>query len=289
MMQPKAKSSPLADPSLKGRIRFSLFAAYLNACVKIRANPWNYFALNQPCFNFQKGLFSKLDIDSHIPDQFRLVQTYYNKNMLPDRLPVFAKPEWGQNSKGIHCIHTPKAFLDFGRTVKKTRLPYLVQQAAPGKNEYEIYYLRSTKDMDSVRFLSLTQVLNNKPALFPINSIHNPHTRYTDLTPGFSNLDKIRIWKIIKNIGHFPLARVGLKADSVSHILQSKFKILEINLFLPMPLVLFCDNVTWNEKKQIIKTTMTQAARLVKALPEKADGRRIFFKKFMKTTFGAVS
>jgi hypothetical protein len=56
---------------------------------------------------------------------------------------------------------------------------------------------------------------------------------------------------------------------------------VEINLFLPMPLVLMTENVGLFEKNRIMKKTMSIAARLAKAIPKKESGRTIFFQKFI--------
>jgi len=77
------------------------------------------------------------------------------------------------------------------------------------------------------------------------------------------------------------MARVGLKADDRIGILKGKFHIVEINLFLPMPLVLLTENVGLGEKNKIMKKTMSLAARLAKAIPKKESGKHIFFQKFI--------
>ncbi|MCF6247768.1 MAG: hypothetical protein L3J69_10445, partial [Desulfobacula sp.] len=89
------------------------------------------------------------------------------------------------------------------------------------------------------------------------------------------------IWFSMRKIGRFRMARVGLKADDRSGILKKKFHIVEINLFLPMPLVLLAENVGLGEKNRIMKQTMSLAARLAKTIPKKESGKQIFFKKII--------
>jgi len=158
-------------------------------------------------------------------------------------------------------------------------MPFIVQEAAKGRNEYEIYYLRSPERQDKPAFLSITQVNNFCRKAYPINSIHNPCTGYKDITDTFPAEDLDRIWQAVKNIGSFPVARVGVKADDRASLTRQSFKVVEINLFLPMPLILFAKNVGWDEKMKIIKKTMTFAARLAKRVPKTVSGRQIFFRK----------
>ncbi|MCF6249346.1 MAG: hypothetical protein L3J69_18625, partial [Desulfobacula sp.] len=143
-------------------------------------NPWNYFGLNAGYFNKKKGIFSKLDMDSVIPASFRLGQSYYDPDQPPKHYPVFLKPEWGQNSNGIVRVNNEKGYRAFGEGIGSTDMPYIVQDAAPGKKEFEIYYLRSPDNTDDYAFLSITQVINTCQNHHPVNSIHNRCTCYKD-------------------------------------------------------------------------------------------------------------
>ena len=174
------------------------------------------------------------------------------------------------------------AYKKFQTTAVKRKIPYIVQEAAPGKEEFEIYYLRRPGNPDDAAFLSVTQVANACDRYHPINSIHNPCTRYKELTPKLSDRQLDLIWKNVKEIGDFQMARVGVKADNLQALTGSAFKIVEINLFLPMPLVLLADNVHWFEKHTIIRTTMTLAARLAKQVSGNHSGRQVFFTKLKK-------
>ena len=249
------------------------------ACIRYRAIPWNYFQLNSMFFNKKKGIFSKLDIDALIPARWRLGQSYYDSDKPPESYPVFIKPEWGQNSNGIIRVNNKKEYRVFQGVAETSDMPFIVQEAAPWKKEFEIYYLRSADNSDNYAFLSITEVTNTCTKSYPINSIHNRCTGYADITQTFSEKESQTIWFFIRKIGGFRMARVGLKANDIKDILMGKFHIVEINLFLPMPLVLLAQNVDPCEKREIIKTTMSLAAKLVKGVPKNETGERIFFQK----------
>ena len=251
------------------------------------AIPWRYFQLNGNYFNKQKGIFSKLDLDANFPKHMRLKQYYYNADETPKSYPVFIKPEWGQNSNGILCVYNDMEYRGVNTLAKKNNMPFIVQQAASGIKEYEIYYLRSSDNKDEYSFLSITQVINKGRESYPINSIHNPDTSYFERTSGFSADEMQVIWRTLKTIGNFRMARVGVKANDITNLLSGEFHIVEINLFLPMPLVLLAENVNIEEKHKIVKTTMSLASELVKSIPKKETGKWIFFRKMIahyKTT-----
>jgi len=54
---------------------------------------------------------------------------------------------------------------------------------------------------------------------------------------------------------------------------------VEINLFLPMPLVLLATNVDEKKKQKLIKQIMMIVAGLVKKIPHNETGKSIFFRK----------
>ena len=230
-------------------------------------------------FNKEKGIFSKLDMDTIIPHRWRLEQYYYDPDHPPKAYPVFIKPEWGQNSNGIIRANNENEYRGFQGVSKTQNMPFIVQDAASGEKEFEIYYLRSPDNHDNYDFLSVTEVTNTCLKSHPINSIHNPCTGYVDITKTLSAKGLQTIWSLLRNIGEFRVARIGLKANNIKEIFNKKFYIIEINLFLPMPLVLLAENVDSCEKKKIIKLTMLLAAKLVKKIPKNETGENIFLKK----------
>ena len=280
-MLQRVKPSVRSSGILKTCIRLSLFFWYLWACLRYWVIPWNYFGLNSRYFNRRKGIFSKLEMDNLIPERFRLRQYYYDPDKLPQNYPVFLKPEWGQNSNGIVRVHNQQDYTDFKKSAKTAALPFIVQEAALRKTEYEIYYLRSPENTSDAAFLSITQVINTCKNKYPINSIHNPCTIYKDITDTFSANDLQTIWFTLRQIGVFRMARVSLKAANRKGILEKKFQIVEINLFLPMPLVLLSNNVGLVKKNTIMKQTMSIAARLARDIPKKESGKQILFQKLI--------
>ncbi len=235
--------------------------------------------MNGAYFNEDKGIYSKLDIDEFIPRQHHLSQSLFSKDSLPNVYPVFLKPEWGQNSNGISRIENKEQYLQFVKESPSLQIPYIVQEAASGKKEFEIYYLRSPEDKERYSFLSVTEVINRSGESYPVNSIYNSSTGYREVTAYLSPVELEEIWDAVKDIGGFRMARIGVKADELSLLVQKVFKIIEINLFLPMPLVLLTENVSRTDKIAVIRKTMTLAARLVKTIPQTEKGKWIFFRK----------
>jgi len=223
-------------------------------------------------------------MDSHIPRRWRLNQHYFKRETVPESFPVFLKPEWGQNSFGIVCIHNEEQYRALAGYAEKTTMPYLVQQTAPGRNEYEVYYLRSPECSEDCAILSITRVMNIHEPRNPINSIHNPGTIYLEITPAFSEQELQAIWNYLRTIGNFRMARICIKSDSKEDLLRGIFQIVEINLFLPMPLVLLAKNVSDTKKMQLLGEMMMVVAKLVKGIPPKETGKAIFYRT-MKAHF----
>jgi len=126
------------------RIRIVLWVILYS--IRYGANPWRYFQLNAPWFNRDKNIFSKLDIDTHIPKRWRLPQQAITEQYKPESFPVFLKPEWGQNSHGIFRVDS---MADWHRikTTLNSGFSYIVQQAASGKSEFEVFYVRDAKNL----------------------------------------------------------------------------------------------------------------------------------------------
>lgn len=257
-----------------------LFMRFLQASWNQGAIPWNFFQLNREYFNEEKGLFSKLDIDKLIPEQWRLHQQLYEAETIPPLFPVFAKPEWGQNAMGIHRLQNEKEYKLFASEARRAKVPYIVQQAARGRREYEVYYLRSPAAPSDYRTLFVTRVVNRSRSPHPINSVYNPDTSYIDLTTPLGKGQLATLWDFIGGIGPFRMARLCLKADSTAEIFQGHFQVVEINLFLPMPLVLLAENVDPGRKRLLIKQLMENIAQLVSSIP-KGDRKPVFLKKML--------
>ena len=65
-------------------IRFLLIFWFIYYALRHGAFPWRFFQLNAPYFNSSKGIFSKLDIDNCIPDDWRLAQGLLNSEITPE-------------------------------------------------------------------------------------------------------------------------------------------------------------------------------------------------------------
>jgi D-alanine-D-alanine ligase-like ATP-grasp enzyme len=252
------------------------------------AKPWRYFQLNADYFNKAKGLYSKQDINNLIPEKWRLSQ-WIDKpateakdslNITAKSYPLFVKPEWGQNSQGILRADNAEELASI-RAQRDTNQPmqYLIQEAAKGKIEFEIFAIPCDQSADRHSMLSVTQVINHSPDDYPINGIYNQQTEYMDITPTLSQEQLDQLWGYVKAIGRFRISRVGVRADSVEQLIAGDFKVIEINLFLPMPLVLLTSNTsTRNKYKTALRCTWL-LAKNTKTLPNIKKEPVIFFKK----------
>ncbi len=280
-MGSKARSSlALTYGTNRKTIHLLLIYRYLQASWRHGAVPWNFFQLNSVYFNEEKGIFSKLEMDSMIPERWRLRQEPYDDERIPAVFPVFAKPEWGQNSMGIVRLENARHFQDFAPRARRSAVPYIVQQTATGRREFEVYYLRSPEVTDNYETLYVTETVNRSGTVHPINSVNNPDTSYRDITATFTARQQQKLWELVRTIGRFRMARLCLKASSHHELLKGRFKVVEINLFLPMPLVLLADNVEAGTQLRLVRQLTDAMARLVLGLP-KGRKKAIFFRKVL--------
>ncbi|WP_019614968.1 hypothetical protein [Psychromonas ossibalaenae] len=264
-------------------IRALLVIAYIVHCCRLRIGPWKYFQLNAPYFNEQRNLFSKLDIDKHIPEQWRLEQFMDFSQKNPHTYPVFVKPEWGQNSQGISRADSFEQL----RAIRKRRTAehprYLIQQAAPGKREFEVFVILSDKDNGVPAVLSITETCNNNEGPLAVNGIYNKNTFYRDLSEHITAEQKDIIWSHLQQIGQFRIARYGIRADSIEALAAGQFHIIEINLFVPMPLVLLVKQVSISQKIHFVISTMKHLAAVTKTIPASQVVKPVFFKKLKRS------
>jgi len=225
-------------------IRTILVVSYILSCLFLLAAPWRFFQLNKHYFNKHKGIYSKQVINDLIPEAYRLSQWFDDACLEPSNYPVFVKPEWGQNSKGVQRVDNLDQLKAVRRKfcVSAQKYPLLVQESAKGAIEFEVFMLASSKSKDDYACLSITQVFNSTKNPLPINGIHNPNTSYLDISDQFSSDELHQLWLLLKPIGNFNICRFGIKSDSKAHLLSGDFSIIEINLLLPMPMVLLSSN-----------------------------------------------
>lgn len=248
---------------------------YILWCVRIGARPWRYFQLNAPWFNNQKRLFSKLDMDALIPAKWRLAQEPLRPDSQPSSWPVFLKPEWGQNARGILVAEDQQAFERVQHKLLSSRTPYLFQEAATGEREFEVFYIRNSGSGKAPAVLSTTETLNSGGQRWPVNGIFNRHTSHQAL-PQLDVSDN-GLWKYMNELPAFRIARIGLRADSIEAMLAGEFQIIEINVFLPMPLYLLDETVPRCDHKKFIRTNMYRLALITKSVPLKQTRKNIFW------------
>lgn len=265
-------------------IRVTQVLIYIVFCTLLRVGPWRYFQLNAGYFNRNKGIFSKLDIDQLIPQQWRLEQWVDHSGIRPNHYPVFLKPEWGQNSKGIQRADNAEEFEQLRLLKPSSKVQYLVQQGAKQSIEFEVFLIpsplsSSTLQESEVGVISITQVSNSSAEAFPINGIYNSATEYSDISSLLTREQKQHLYCQLRTVGEFNIARYGIRADSIDELVRGNFSIIEINLFFPMPLMLLSNNVSLGQKWSFITGSMWLLARVTKAMNKEQPYKDIFFKK----------
>ncbi len=219
-------------------------------------------------------------MDVHIPLKWRLRQYYLDKHNPPEVFPVFLKPEWGQNSNGVARVDSQADFLAFDSTANK--IPYIVQYAAPGLQEYEIFYIRDANNQQELIELTITQSINRSDERYPINSVNNFDVAYHTITQNFTKTELVKIKTHLQNLPSFRIARIGIRADSKANLVSGIFHIVEVNLFAPFPINLLDKNISKQAKHRFIKDNMRHLVNVSDTTPKKHFNRFVFFKKIIK-------
>ena len=261
-------------------IRYLLVFSYIFYCLKIRTNVTRYFQLNSPYFNEEKGIYSKLDIDQLIPGRWRLRQYQDNGTNTDFNYPVFVKPEWGQNAHGIQRADNAEELASIRRQSTAGRMPNIIQEAATEAREYEIFWVLSADDETQPAVLTVSEAVNLRADAFPINSIKNSNTVYRELTEHLTGDELEAIWKHVRSLGRFVISRVGLRADSIDALVNGDFHIIEINLFVPMPIHILDPDKSFRERVRGVLKTTYALARMIDRIPSDHVTRPIFFKKW---------
>ncbi len=260
-------------------IRSLLVATFIVNCVYRFKGPWRYFQINALHFNDKLGIYSKNDIDSSIPDTLRLCQSIDDGLYIPQRFPVFVKPEWGQNGHGVRRADNANELAYIRNQCMNNKSVYVIQEAAKQSCEFEIFYIRDCNDLNTFATISITETCNTSGQELPVNSINNEHTFYISVTPKLSRQALHEIWQSIGKIGHYHFARVGVRADSLESLQTGNFKVIEINLYLPMPINLMDKTLPLKEKLTFIKSSMRHLAKLVDVIPKSQRSKPVFIKK----------
>lgn len=254
------------------KITVTMVILYILYCIRIGTKPCKYFQLNSPCFDRQEGIFSKLDIDQFIPKEWRLEQRYDDGEAIPEYWPVFVKPEWGQNAAGVERADSPQDLAEIRKRTKNERVKFLIQQAAPESREFEIFSMRHHNDQNNYAVLTVTEAVNESEPN-PVNGIYNPNTQYVEITEHFDSAQLGQLWQHMNRIGHFNISRASVRANSLEDLMAGRFHVIEVNLFLPMPINMLDRKYGVKQVFAMIRRYMLSLARITKArdksLPEK--------------------
>lgn len=259
--------------------RLSLVFTYIFYCFRFAVAPWRYFQLNAPYFNEQRNLFSKLDMDKRVPKQWLLEQFMDLGMRDPSDYPVFIKPEWGQNSQGVVRVDNLMQ-LNALRQKRTSRHPfYLIQQAAPEKREFEVFMIPNEHNLQQNSVLSVTETCNRSADVLPVNGIYNEDSYYENCSELLTEQQLNSIWGHLKQMGDYRIARYGVRAESLNDLIAGKFHVVEVNLYVPMPLLLLVEKITLKEKYQFITSAMRQLVLVTKTIPKTQQSKSVFFKK----------
>ncbi len=248
-------------------ITLILILTYIACCLRVGAAPWKYFQLNARYFSKDQGIFSKLSIDALIPDRWRLHQIPDDQSVVPERYPVFMKPEWGQNAHGIHRADNFEQLQGIRQRVQEQdgEQKYIIQDGAPGAREFEIFSIDVSKHDGEHDVVTVTEAVNNTES-YPINSKYNTNTRYVDISKSFSSDNLSVLGGYLDEVGQFAISRMSVRADSLDDLVAGKFHVIEINLFLPMPINLLDSSYSWRVRLNFIRRAMMSLALATKAI-----------------------
>ena len=252
------------------RLQIALYFTYF--CLKKRANPWLFFQIHSKYFDKENGIFSKYNIEQQIPKKWRLksirlLSKYTKKDILQELdFPIFWKPEWWQNAHWISYINSKKTLEEFLVKSRNSDISYLVQQGSSYKNEYEICFYKNFQGDGDIIINSFSQSHNMGNIM--VSSIHN-ETRYEELLHELTIKQIEKLSHYISQMWDFYVGRVWLKGDSIKDIVNGKFDVFEINIFLPMPLKLLAYNVDKSQKAVFLCKWAETLAYLTKHQPKK--------------------
>lgn len=247
-------------------ITILIILTYIACCLRVGAAPWKFFQLNVRYFSQDQGIFSKLAIDGLIPDRWRLHQVPDDGSVVPERYPVFMKPEWGQNAHGIHRADNFEELQTIRQNLQNQagEQQYILQEGAPGTREFEIFSIDVSKNDGRHDVVTVTEAVNNTEAN-PINSKYNKNTRYVDISKNFSATELATLGGHLDEVGRFAISRMSVRADSFEQLVAGHFRVIEVNLFLPMPINLLDDNYSWLVRLRFIRRAMMSLALATKA------------------------
>ena len=260
-------------------ITIIMVITYIACCARIATAPWRYWQINANYFSAEQGVFSKLSTDELIPSRWRLDQTIDTESLIPSSYPVFLKPEWGQNAHGIHRADNAKQLTTLRATLKSEPQRYLLQEAARGQREFELFSIDTDRLDDSHDVFTITEAINDSED-YPINSKYNRFTRYSDITSQFLGEEQQQLASYLSEIGQFGISRMSVRADTHEDLIDGNFQVIEINLFLPMPINLLDETYTWAQRWRFIRSSMMSLAKATKLI-NPADIKHSIFSQMM--------
>jgi len=248
-------------------ITILIILTYIACCLRVGAAPWKFFQLNARYFSNDQGIFSKLSIDALIPDRWRLHQVPDDGAITPELYPVFMKPEWGQNAHGIHRADNFEDLQKIRQSLGEQtgEQQYILQEGAPGCREFEIFSIDITKNDGRHDVVTVTEAVNKSEAN-PINSKYNKNTRYVDISDSFSSDQIAVLGEYLDEVGRFAISRMSVRTDSIESLVAGRFHVIEVNLFLPMPINLLDDSYDWLARFKFIRHAMMNLALATKAI-----------------------
>lgn len=247
-------------------ITILIILTYITCCLRVGAAPWKFFQLNARYFSNDQGIFSKLAIDALIPDRWRLKQIPDDGSVAPERYPVFMKPEWGQNAHGIHRADNFEELQQVRHDLQKQSVEqqYILQEGAPGTREFEIFSIDVNKSDGQHDVVTVTEAVNKTEAN-PINSKYNKNTRYVDISEHFTTPELKVLGQHLDEVGCFAISRMSVRANSYEQLVAGQFHVIEVNLFLPMPINLLDESYSWTIRFKFIRRAMMSLALATKA------------------------
>ena len=261
-------------------ITIIMVVTYILCCTRIGTAPWRYWQLNARYFSREQGVFSKLAIDELIPERWRLNQSIDSETIEPSGFPVFVKPEWGQNAHGIHKVDNEEQLVILRSALAGQPQRYLIQEAAPGEREFELFSIDADRDDGKHDVFTVTEAVNTNEK-YPINSKYNRFTRYVDVTDQFNAEQRLKMTGYLSQIGKFGISRMSARADSFEALVSGDFHVIEINLFLPMPINLLDAKYGWREKWRFIRPAMMSLAQATKLIKPVEKPQPIFARMMM--------
>lgn len=261
-------------------ITILMVVTYILSCFRIATVPWKYWQINARYFSAEQGIFSKLSLDDLIPERWRLQQSIDTDENAPQTFPVFLKPEWGQNAHGIHRADSHEQLVQLRTRLCSEPQRYLLQQAAPEQREFEIFSIDANRQDGLHDVFTVTEAINDRER-FPINSKYNKHTRYADITDQFSTEQQVLIASYLSEIGQFGISRMSVRSNSLEELVAGNFHVIEINLFLPMPINLLDAEYTWLQRWSFIRNSMMCLARATKLIQAVDKPQPIFTRMMM--------